>query len=143
MELLYYIILVLFIYLTPCIYPILIQIERDYYSKNLSILNILSYRVIETCREMLKFSEHEKLWRYSNYISPSFKIVLKLGIWFPNFILLLNSKKASPGSYYYKNLIAIEINETCLWQTQIQFKGNKLIHICLKVIYLERAYLQS
>ena len=35
--------------------------ERDYYSKNISILNISSFTVIETCFEVLKSSEHEIL----------------------------------------------------------------------------------
>ena len=54
------------------------QIERiDYYSKNLTILNIeLCSAVIETCFGMLKSSEHKKLWCYSNYFSK--KNFLKL-----------------------------------------------------------------
>ena len=44
--------------------------RKGYYSKNLSILNISLYIVvIETSFEMLKYSKHEKLWRYSNYSS--------------------------------------------------------------------------
>ena len=35
--------------------------ERDYYSTNVSILNISPYSAIETCFEMLKSVEHEKL----------------------------------------------------------------------------------
>ena len=43
--------------------------ERDYYSKNLSKLNISLY----TCYDMLKSLEHEKLWRYIlNYKSLNF-----------------------------------------------------------------------
>ena len=39
--------------------------ERNYYySRNLSIFNIQYYTVIETCFEVLKFSEHAKLGRY-------------------------------------------------------------------------------
>ena len=44
------------------------QRAKDYYSKNLSTLNISSYS-----DEMLKSSENVKLWRYSNYESPNFK----------------------------------------------------------------------
>ena len=44
--------------------------KRDYYSKNLSILNVYK-TVIETCFEMLKSSEH------TNY-DAIFNIVLKL-----------------------------------------------------------------
>ena len=54
-----------------CIYlffPFLNQRERDYYSKNLSILNISSYSDCNLYWDA-KFSEHEKLWRYSNYKS--------------------------------------------------------------------------
>ena len=36
----------------------MVQRERDYYSKNLSILNISSYN--ETCFDKLESSEHEK-----------------------------------------------------------------------------------
>ena len=47
--------------------------RKDYYSKNLPILNTSSCSaVIETYFEILKSSEHHKLWRYSNYKSPTF-----------------------------------------------------------------------
>ena len=57
------------------------QSERDYYSKNLSILNIASYSaVIETCFEMLTFSEHEMFMHdaIQTINPPIFLIVLKL-----------------------------------------------------------------
>ena len=58
--------------------------ERDYYSKNPSMLNIHSCSEW-TCFEMHKSSEHV-LWRYSNYKSPKFYNVLyKLGQLIPQF----------------------------------------------------------
>ena len=41
----------------------------DYYSKNISIFLHLIKQLLETCFEMLKSLEHDKLWRYSNYNS--------------------------------------------------------------------------
>ena len=55
-------------------------------------MKIFHHTVIDTCFEMLKSSEHEKLCRYSNYEPPILKIVLKLISWSPNLILLLDSK---------------------------------------------------
>ena len=64
-----YCILYCYIYIIQC--KIYTQRERDYYSTNLSILNISSYTGIETCFEMLISSEHEKLWCYTCYKSPN------------------------------------------------------------------------
>ena len=75
-------------------FTILHQRERDYYSKNLSIFNILSYSDWNLFW-YAKYSEHEKLWR--QIINPPIlKIVLKLGQLIPNLILLLNSKNRRP-----------------------------------------------
>ena len=41
------------------------QSERDYYSKNVSILDISSYNDWNLLWDV-KTSEYEKLWRYSN-----------------------------------------------------------------------------
>ena len=48
------------------------------YISIISILRIYQYwifnhTVIKTCFEILKSSEHEKLWRYLNYKSPNFQ----------------------------------------------------------------------
>ena len=52
-------------------YHILKQRERDYYSNNLSILNISSYSaVIETCFEMLKFPQNERNYDAIIIINP-------------------------------------------------------------------------
>ena len=57
---------------------------------------IFHHAVIETCFDMLKSSEHEKSWRYSNKKFLIFKIVLNLDCWSPNLILLLNSNNRGP-----------------------------------------------
>ena len=66
---------------------------------NLSILNILSYSMIETCFKLIKSSEHQKLWRYSSYKSPNILDCSEDFSWFPNLILLLNSKNRRPWKY--------------------------------------------
>ena len=57
---------------------------------------IFHHIVIETCFEMIKSSEHERLWRYSSYKSQNILDCSKVFTWFPNLILLLNSKNRRP-----------------------------------------------
>ena len=61
------------------------QRERDYYSTNLSILNISSYRDLNLFG-MLNPANTIKSWRYSNYKSPNFCWLFFS--WSPNFNLL-------------------------------------------------------
>ena len=50
-----------------------VKFEKYFYFDTMT-LNETFELVIETCFEMLKSSEHEKLWRYSNYKSANLYI---------------------------------------------------------------------
>ena len=68
------------------------MIERDYYSKNLSILNCSSYSDLNLFWDA-KILRTQEIRTFIQIINPqNFKIVLKLGQLIFNLILLLNSK---------------------------------------------------
>ena len=68
--------------------------EKEITTLKIYLYWIFYHTKIETCFEMLIYSEQEKLWRNSN--SLIFKIFLKLVSSSPNLILLLNSKNRGP-----------------------------------------------
>ena len=88
---------------------------------------------IQTCFEMLKSSEHKKIWRCSNYKSPNFKIFLKLIILSRKLIFLLNSKNMGP---WFLLCMLIETlpssnknhNIACL-QLSLQYSSKKIKEI--------------
>ena len=73
------------------------QREREYYSKNRSIMNISSYIVIVTCFEMLQSSNRENYDAIQIINHPIFKIVLKLDQMIPQFYFTIKYKNRGPS----------------------------------------------
>ena len=70
--------------------------ERDYYSTNLSILNISSYSDWNLFWDAKIFRKREIITLFKLQIPQYFRLFWS---WSPNFILLLNSKNRKPCIY--------------------------------------------
>ena len=62
--------------------------KKEITTLRINLYWIFHHTVIETCFEIIKYSEHEKLWRYSTYKSPNSLDFLILLSWSPNLNLL-------------------------------------------------------
>ena len=91
---------------------------------------IFYHTMIKTCFEMLKFSDYEKLWCYSNFNIPIFNIVLRLDHMIPQFHFTISILRKWGPDFRW-----IHTRMLLLYWVKCDVLADKILHLAPTLFY--------